>query len=250
MAISVNTFEGSSPHTRGAHVGDQAPQLRLGIIPAYAGSTPPSGTEVARETDHPRIRGEHEHLPAPGQPGDGSSPHTRGAPEGPGPCESGARIIPAYAGSTPGISSSCSTCRDHPRIRGEHKSVTISANTFEGSSPHTRGAHAYYIECDDTLGIIPAYAGSTRTQHPVPEARRDHPRIRGEHLVMTFVNSGPLGSSPHTRGAHAERDQRREALRIIPAYAGSTFTPLLGVSLVSDHPRIRGEHSYCSRALS
>ena len=32
---------GSSPHTRGAHVGDQSPQLRLGIIPAYAGSTSP-----------------------------------------------------------------------------------------------------------------------------------------------------------------------------------------------------------------
>ena len=30
---------GSSPHTRGAHVGDQSPQLLLGIIPAYAGST-------------------------------------------------------------------------------------------------------------------------------------------------------------------------------------------------------------------
>ena len=31
--------DGSSPHTRGARVGDQLPQLLPGIIPAYAGST-------------------------------------------------------------------------------------------------------------------------------------------------------------------------------------------------------------------
>ena len=134
--------EGSSPHTRGAprtwcarasstrdhprirgeHVGlQEAVAHRLGIIPAYAGSTighalsaikswgssphtrgaPRTTRSIAnRPRDHPRIRGEHSaerHVPAvlPG-------------------------IIPAYAGST----------NDYMEL-GNHS---------EGSSPHTRGA--------------------------------------------------------------------------------------------------------------
>ena len=134
--------------------------------------------------------------------------------------------------------------RDHPRIRGEH----------EGGHKATKF----------TMGIIPAYAGSTLTQRArtapptgssphtrgAPRATgagqrrgRDHPRIRGEHQVV-----------------HA---QRAEARGIIPAYAGSTglsstartrFTgssphtrgarlPRRRPRLPSgDHPRIRGEH--------
>ena len=51
----------------------------------------------------------------------------------------------------------------------------------------------------------------------------DHPRIRGEHLVIAVDWDRAAGSSPHTRGA-----------------------PLVdGVNqvLAVDHPRIRGEHS-------
>ena len=94
------------------------------------------------------------------------------------------------------------------------------------------------------LGIIPAYAGSTR-HHPafwLPYG--DHPRIRGEHRLesgvlrdelriipayagstdsLTFLGSKELGSSPHTRGAHLGRP-----------------TPSLRRR---DHPRIRGEHN-------
>ena len=50
------------------------------------------------------------------------------------------------------------------------------------------------------------------------------------------------GSSPHTRGAQVVVAVCLIVLRIIPAYAGSTGTPV-GVShVVGDHPRIRGEH--------
>ena len=133
---------GSSPHTRGALTragaasgsGGDHPRIRgehrvenistcekLGIIPAYAGSTPSAlmrsrglmgssphtrgaqffvSVRAARKWDHPRIRGEH-HAPV---------LHAV-ALEG---------IIPAYAGST--ITMSYTTC------------VNV------GSSPHTRGA--------------------------------------------------------------------------------------------------------------
>ena len=51
---------------------------------------------------------------------------------------------------------------------------------------------------------------------------RDHPRIRGEHVVPLGVGDHPGGSSPHTRGA--------------PPPPGVT------VARETDHPRIRGEH--------
>ena len=91
-----------------------------------------------------------------------------------------------------------------------------------GSSPHTRGAHRLGSPPSQNHRIIPAYAGSTSKSPPDGSARRDHPRIRGEHSdgVLTRMSVG--GSSPHTRGARA---------------ACAWTTPPTW-----DHPRIRGEH--------
>ena len=70
----------------------------------------------------------------------------------------------------------------------------------------------------------------------------DHPRIRGEHVSRWGFCVLPGGSSPHTRGApHASRPARSRA-RIIPAYAGSTYGHYQSSAMISDHPRIRGEH--------
>ena len=101
MPLSLYQLRGSSPHTRGAphatsrgrHSAEDHPRIRgehsmrhvqrccrVGIIPAYAGSTCMS------------------HLPVLSTRG--SSPHTRGAPR------------PRRLG--------CIPRRDHPRIRGEH----------------------------------------------------------------------------------------------------------------------------------
>ena len=91
---------GSSPHTRGAPGSDRAKPGKHRIIPAYAGSTHhrPPPDRIGR--DHPRIRGEHPPARRPLDLRPGSSPHTRGAPGPVGVKPAGARIIPAYAGST------------------------------------------------------------------------------------------------------------------------------------------------------
>ena len=78
-----------------------------GIIPAYAGSTKP-------------IRA-HAHIPP------GSSPHTRGAQRRRIGDQMRARIIPAYAGSTPFTAAPPRMDRDHPRIRGEHFLMMVYA---------------------------------------------------------------------------------------------------------------------------
>ena len=131
---------GSSPHTRGAHFEVVVDPIQLGIIPAYAGSTPATRPAPRRCEDHPRIRGEHgkasfyDGLPS------GSSPHTRGAPP---PTQVGVEttgIIPAYAGSTFRAFPTRRLSGDHPRIRGEHFQMDDAIWPSTGSSPHTRGA--------------------------------------------------------------------------------------------------------------
>ena len=172
--------------------------------------------------DHPRIRGEHGQLFGGDYERRGSSPHTRGAPHFSFPFSAWERIIPAYAGSTSARRSSIRVLADHPRIRGEHDSLSTEKFRARGSSPHTRGAHLHAGGRLPRYGIIPAYAGSTTNGRPSA--------------------NGTRGSSPHTRGAPRRLPTTRPCFWIIPAYAGSTQCSRFRPSGASDHPRIRGEH--------
>ena len=193
----------------------------------------------------------------------GSSPHTRGARHPFRNARRQLRIIPAYAGSTTTLRRPSRISWDHPRIRGEHDCSIYFTNFPTGSSPHTRGAQGDRRHPCAWVGIIPAYAGSTRNKPPIPSwkdgssphtrgarpstedstrAWTDHPRIRGEHLGWLSGSGGVVGSSPHTRGARRLGLGRRQTGRIIPAYAGSTRSGTSNSASTRDHPRIRGEH--------
>ena len=137
--------------------------------------------------------------------------------------------------------------QDHPRIRGEHLLRWIWPSVKYGSSPHTRGARAPLRRDHHPPGIIPAYAGSTRTDSSPSHSLTDHPRIRGEHGTPRSKFPGGFGSSPHTRGAPSRRSMVKSAARIIPAYAGSTSCSSGLSRRLSDHPRIRGEHGSTAR---
>ena len=112
---------GSSPLTRGTHLRFPA-ELRLdGIIPAYAGNTRPRASRARKARDHPRLRGEHYLRERSMRVTEGSSPLTRGTLALFDPWLFGLGIIPAYAGNTGGRRRCCCPCRDHPRLRGEHR---------------------------------------------------------------------------------------------------------------------------------
>ena len=152
----------------------------------------------------------------------GSSPHTRGAPNPPQQHRRHSWIIPAYAGSTPSTSGQIGGDADHPRIRGEHSILRVRQYMLKGSSPHTRGAPQSHQKRASERRIIPAYAGSTARRRCPAGPPTDHPRIRGEHFGRDVQVADETGSSPHTRGApgsviHCAHD-------------------------APDHPRIRGEH--------
>ena len=147
----------------------------------------------------------------------------RGAPDRQGEEGLMSGIIPAYAGSTDIGAAVSRLLGDHPRICGEHTDIALSQTLFSGSSPHMRGALMSHLEIVESVGIIPAYAGSTGCISRHQWGVRDHPRICGEHPASSRPKYQKPGSSPHMRGAHRYRLVRIGASRIIPAYAGSTL---------------------------
>ena len=234
---------GSSPHARGAHVSRTQSRFPQGIIPACAGSTLRWTWTNRRPWDHPRMRGEHcgtfRHLRA----AMGSSPHARGARRYVLGVHYRRGIIPACAGSTTTRIRACPRRRDHPRMRGEHSVSIELMYVVEGSSPHARGAP---VGVDDLVrrgGIIPACAGSTRSERSAWSRWRDHPRMRGEHLKVDQKALDKWGSSPHARGALVDAALGVHAYGIIPACAGSTSRRPASRPPRRDHPRMRGEHA-------
>ena len=193
-----------------------------GIIPAYAGSTPPPARPCAPWRDHPRVCGEHPDMLA-------LLMHPMG-------------IIPAYAGSTVNWPVRRYGNGDHPRVCGEHSWQQSTRRSPQGSSPRMRGAQDVARVVAGAPRIIPAYAGSTTTPALMPSKPGDHPRVCGEHMRDRFTDESDLGSSPRMRGA---LDGGRDIFRvrgIIPAYAGSTATSPIKSAASWDHPRVCGEH--------
>ena len=155
--------------------------VSMGIIPAYAGNTGDSYHWQRRIRDHPRVCGEHMLLYENRPSGTGSSPRMRGTlgfRRG-GVIHRG--IIPAYAGNTQRSLTFLINYRDHPRVCGEHITPNPFANAVLGSSPRMRGTPKPDGLRRHPAGIIPAYAGNTRSANAADGPRMDHPRVCGEH---------------------------------------------------------------------
>ena len=115
--------KGSSPRMRGAHLRRRVLAQRVGIIPAYAGSTSSSSAAPTPSRDHPRVCGEHQRMNVRHELRRGSSPRMRRARYVQGEFIVFRGIIPAYAGSTRRLRVRLGGARDHPRVCGEHQAT-------------------------------------------------------------------------------------------------------------------------------
>ena len=138
-----------------------------------------------------------------------------------------AGIIPAYAGNTARYRNLRKLYWDHPRVCGEHRPVSESAQTLLGSSPRMREHRQHGLH----------------GRHQV-----DHPRVCGEHHMPFPQQSGPAGSSPRMRGTLNYPSGDAEAAGIIPAYAGNTSIEHRKRRWNWDHPRVCGEHTPSARS--
>ena len=188
------------------------------------------------------MRGEHGNRPKGASHTSGSSPHARGTPMNRGVDHNHSGIIPACAGNTEVHVYRVYEPWDHPRMRGEHWSLSRHLTPFWGSSPHARGTPLPRSMMPCSAGIIPACAGNTRCLVFRGGARWDHPRMRGEHRKAAHWDNQSVGSSPHARGTHIGYDTATMFSGIIPACAGNTIGGYMDGNHQWDHPRMRGEH--------
>ena len=129
-------------------------------------------------------------------------------------------IPPAYAGKRLLLAIPAFAFKDHPRIRGEKTPPGQLLSATLGSPPHTRGKVLNSFFLTARSGITPAYAGKRCQNHLTLQPLQDHPRIRGEKVILKVVPIISIGSPPHTRGKVGYTSNRNTINRITPAYAG------------------------------
>ncbi len=240
--ILLGTPKGSSPRVRGTRVFGLKLGDPRGIIPACAGNTRSRYTFATARRGHPRVCGEHDEVTSETFAIWGSSPRVRGTLSTLSLSASILGIIPACAGNTSSSSSSSRRRRDHPRVCGEHRLRGHGHAVFVGSSPRVRGTLLVPRGRLVRRGIIPACAGNTDWRSSRGGAPGDHPRVCGEHLILTLQLIVIAGSSPRVRGTPVAAHVHARVRGIIPACAGNTRAAWTARRPWRDHPRVCGEH--------
>ena len=171
----------------------------------------------------------------------GSPPHARGRLQSHS-CQTFVfRITPACAGKTPRRVAPMLWITDHPRMRGEDNCCSFRNKGASGSPPHARGRPKARSRVVRGTRITPACAGKTTMFTNIMADRKDHPRMRGEDLLLNIALTQPLGSPPHARGRQQISAASKPPTRITPACAGKTPMFRLNRRWKTDHPRMRGE---------
>ena len=151
-------------------------------------------------------------------------------------------LIPAHAGKTAAGAGLALAHGAHPRSRGENESRQSARQRPRGSSPLTRGKPRWDVYDGNTLRLIPAHAGKTRSPPCPPLSGQAHPRSRGENAGLAVPTVRSYGSSPLTRGKQLRAWPGRPAGRLIPAHAGKTYHARSWPPMAEAHPRSRGEN--------
>ena len=138
----------------------------------------------------------------------------------------------------------------HPRDRGEHGRPISRESCSYGSSPRSRGTLQGERTAADGTRFIPAIAGNTGDSEQTLDFRSVHPRDRGEHSSQSRESTTSVGSSPRSRGTLRSCGRYRQRVRFIPAIAGNTKRASSSRSLITVHPRDRGEHRATSGSSS
>ena len=235
-------MRGSSPRGRGKR--DSARLLRVGhgLIPAWAGKTLGRASAPSSEPAHPRVGGENAHGHGRRHRRRGSSPRGRGKPHGARLAPGVSGLIPAWAGKTCKSNPYVLGVRAHPRVGGENLEGVVYVRQTLGSSQRGRGKPVSLHLEEGTGGLIPAWAGKTCCCVCALFAHRAHPRVGGENSPPTPARRRFSGSSPRGRGKLVILPFLIVSHRLIPAWAGKTYSLPIRLDKVAAHPRVGGEN--------
>ena len=132
---------------------------------------------------------------------------------------------------------------DHPRVCGKNALSGWLIRDQPGSPPRVR--EKLNKDCCSFFfnGITPACAGKTRLFAISKTLSRDHPRVCGKNVGMTYDMVASQGSPPRVREKQPFGKLRHLNARITPACAGKTSISLDGHPTAQDHPRVCGKNS-------
>ena len=227
---------------RGKQGSEVEDRFGVRLIPAHAGKTSTTATSRSPARAHPRSCGENDLFLVSKEDTPGSSPLMRGKRRPSWRRRRGGGLIPAHTGKT--SSSHCTkiTRRAHPRSHGENSPQKSFVSGVTGSSPLTRGKRRRIDPVPETVGLIPAHAGTTSGSCHWHQGSRAHPRSRGENASLGRGTPLATGSSPLTRGKpqHLLTEQLENGL--IPTHTGKTASSKSHRPRTRAHPRSRGEN--------
>jgi len=215
---------------------------RIRFIPAWAGNTWLSQSEIPRNSVHPRVGGEHGEVAEQAVMAFGSSPRGRGTRRDTARFSKYGRFIPAWAGNTIGFIPNSPLPSVHPRVGGEHARTRREALAKFGSSPRGRGTQKSQWLSHPETRFIPAWAGNTDAPVGILVVYAVHPRVGGEHPQIVTREADRSGSSPRGRGTQRLSSEFCPAHRFIPAWAGNTSCCTMSAGAGPVHPRVGGEH--------
>ena len=132
-------ISGSSPRVRGTCHLLHPSRLGARFIPACAGNILRTYHKHPHPPVHPRVCGEHIAKGIEEVTGSGSSPRVRGTSISCSRIPTLVRFIPACAGNMPTGRHGGKDLAVHPRVCGEHSSVSHPEPLRCGSSPRVRG---------------------------------------------------------------------------------------------------------------
>ena len=192
---------------------------------------------------HPHVCGEHAELDRLARGRNGSSPRMRGTRRREHLRANQQGLIPTYAGNTRGGALHVLVDGAHPHVCGEHGLHFQTCLVLLGSSPRMRGTLRVASSTASVSGLIPTYAGNTRTAIRSIATPRAHPHVCGEHAFQANIQLLGQGSSPRMRGTPVAGREPAHCAGLIPTYAGNTRQTLKKSTVSWAHPHVCGEHA-------
>jgi len=194
--------------------------------PACAGRTDDAGAHVRQRPEHPRLRGENDHINIKTNLADGAPPPARGERAAGAALARLGRSTPACAGRTRRTRSPPPAGSEHPRLRGENAACSWAASRACGAPPPARGEPHPRRGPRRQRRSTPACAGRTSWRSSSHACCAEHPR----------------GAPPPARGEQGGVAVGAVQERSTPACAGRTLTLGARAPQPPEHPRLRGEN--------
>ena len=148
--------------------------------------------------------------------------------------------IPAWAGETVVYRRGVHLDMVYPRVGGGNRRGFQPGTDYRGLSPRGRGK----LPIGGLRAIwkrsIPAWAGETGTQPPLPGGIEVYPRVGGGNSPRSMKMKAMPGLSPRGRGKPSSSPGKGWTRRSIPAWAGETANTARSQSPRWVYPRVGG----------